>query len=715
MNTTPPSPTNAPQTLLEEMLTAGEEAVKTVTDELRKKYKITDDTDVTKKHRVSDIRDAAGYQYVNLVQEGGAVLGIALLGYTYVLERMGIRFLKLAGTSAGAINAMMLASVQPADPKTLKSPIILHYITQKKLFDFVDGHPLARWLLKTIINYTTFLPRLLRSLGVSLAVGLFLLLFGTILLWDDQAKNIGGLLIGLLFAFVITAWLFGRTRISGGVIQQFFGSSFFWKFFGGILAALALTWLIKHFACSLVSRQLIGLGSIFVLMAWSFYLMVKSGKVLYLGFVQAMVGILLGVVFINGIINSLRWSWFLSWPFLRSVPDLHPSPFDYLSIAGVSVLLFLFLNIGIVGLFLWARFNGSHFGINPGNEFRRWMADKMENGEIHDPSNPDKLMQTRVQMHGSDELITIFNPKNGIKTLADLEKKLGQVSELKLRYAPAQHTKHKLNDAKPMAGLTKYDPDEPSLALITTEIATENKVVFPKMWKLFYADAAQTDSTKLHPADFVRASMSIPIFFEPFRVKNVPKCEERKTEWDKFLPKNQESISEAVFVDGGAISNFPINVFNPNRATIPRLPVFGARLLSDAPAKTRSVTTLGGIAGSIISTIRGNYDKDFLITHPQYELSVTEIDVHQFNWINFNMPDSDQVNLFKCGADAAAKFLADFDWELYKAKTHALNIGVSAATVRTAKTLGDIEDEIRNMKRIRGMKKRPPVRNNTHP
>jgi len=49
----------------------------------------------------SDVIDEEGHQYVDLVQEGGGMLGIALVGYTYVLEQMGIRFVSLAGTSAG--------------------------------------------------------------------------------------------------------------------------------------------------------------------------------------------------------------------------------------------------------------------------------------------------------------------------------------------------------------------------------------------------------------------------------------------------------------------------------------------------------------------------------------------------------------------------------------------------------------------------------------
>ncbi|HTG57352.1 MAG TPA: patatin-like phospholipase family protein, partial [Niabella sp.] len=60
---------------------------------------------------VSDVLDAEGHQYVNLVQKGGGVLGVALVGYTYVLEQMGIRFLRMAGTSAGAINTAMLTVI----------------------------------------------------------------------------------------------------------------------------------------------------------------------------------------------------------------------------------------------------------------------------------------------------------------------------------------------------------------------------------------------------------------------------------------------------------------------------------------------------------------------------------------------------------------------------------------------------------------------------
>ena len=61
-------------------------------------------TDIKKrKKQFSDIIDDNGHQYVDLVMEGGGVLGIALVGYTYVLEQVGIRFLQVGGTSAGDV------------------------------------------------------------------------------------------------------------------------------------------------------------------------------------------------------------------------------------------------------------------------------------------------------------------------------------------------------------------------------------------------------------------------------------------------------------------------------------------------------------------------------------------------------------------------------------------------------------------------------------
>src|ERR1043165_5006229 len=88
---------------------------------------------------VSDTFDENGYQYVNLVQKGGGVLGIALVGYTYILEQMGIRFLRLAGTSAGAINTSLMTAI--GRKGDIKSEKILKQLCSLDFFKLVDGHP----------------------------------------------------------------------------------------------------------------------------------------------------------------------------------------------------------------------------------------------------------------------------------------------------------------------------------------------------------------------------------------------------------------------------------------------------------------------------------------------------------------------------------------------------------------------------------------------
>ena len=100
--------------------------------------------------KFSDITDKNGYQYVDLVQEGGGVLGVALVGYVYVLEKMGIRFLSLAGTSAGSINTMLMSAAGTCDME--KSEWILDCLCNKNLYDFVDGDSDARDFIDALLS-----------------------------------------------------------------------------------------------------------------------------------------------------------------------------------------------------------------------------------------------------------------------------------------------------------------------------------------------------------------------------------------------------------------------------------------------------------------------------------------------------------------------------------------------------------------------------------
>ncbi|MGL6126898.1 patatin-like phospholipase family protein [Chryseobacterium artocarpi] len=91
----------------------------------------------------SDLLDADGNQYIEFVQEGGGVWGSALVGYLYGLEIFGIRFLKIAGTSAGAINTMLIAACKTKEEA--KSELIKDVLFSWDFADFMDGKNYSPW------------------------------------------------------------------------------------------------------------------------------------------------------------------------------------------------------------------------------------------------------------------------------------------------------------------------------------------------------------------------------------------------------------------------------------------------------------------------------------------------------------------------------------------------------------------------------------------
>jgi len=423
---------------------------------------------------VEENGEARQLQFVNLVQEGGGVLGVALVGYTYVLEELGIRFLKLAGTSAGAINTLLMAAINRKQDK--KSEIILDILANKNLFDFVDGHWLARTLIKMFV----------RS--------------------KDSSK----------------------------------------KMFRWIIAVIML---------------LVGLYLL------NFYLL---GRNPYHGFTQAVMMI-------------------------------------------TSMFFLLVVGVGFWIRHLFKRFDRNGYGINPGKDFTDWISSILQ--------DPD------------------YGPV--IYSLKDLKNHLLEVPNIYHR------------DGKDVSDLKVPKDGDEFITLISSDITSQMKVEFPKMWKLYWDDASQ-----VNPADFVRASMSIPVFFEVFRIKDIP-IDKVSGEWEKTLNMTPPASppTRAMLVDGGIISNFPINIFFNANVDKPRLPSFGV-MLEDVIFKPKErFNSLGDFIYSIFNTVRFHYDKDFLIKHNDFEKTIGRIDVRKFNWLNFNIEGKEKLRLFKKGVEAATEFL----------------------------------------------------------
>jgi NTE family protein len=253
----------------------------------------------------------------------------------------------------------------------------------------------------------------------------------------------------------------------------------------------------------------------------------------------------------------------------------------------------------------------SKFGLNPGNDFEDWITEILK--------------------------------KEKIFTLKDLED-LRQI-------VPALHDEnnHPL-DAKP------------SLAIITSDITTCTKVEFPKMKSLYWKNPDQEN-----PAKLVRASMSIPYFFEPYEASDLPnKGQANDPKWDEFARYTGKVPEKVKFVDGGMLSNFPINVFHRSDHKLPKRPTFGARL-SAYRVEANDTSSFMKMSGAMISTMRQIHDYDFLLKNPDYKRLICRIDADQdFNWLDFNMTEEDKIKLFELGAIKAFEFLDKFDWEDYK-------------------------------------------------
>ena len=199
----------------------------------------------------------------------------------------------------------------------------------------------------------------------------------------------------------------------------------------------------------------------------------------------------------------------------------------------------------------------------------------------------------------------------------------------------------------------------PYLALVAADVSTQTKVEFPKMTPLYWRDPDDVD-----PALYVRASMSIPYFFYPLRVKNVPQGREAVARWRKLASYEEEPPEACTLVDGGIMSNFPIDLFHlPEK--VPAAPTFGAKLGTDQ-RRSAEIDSPQRLGAAVFRSASHTLDYDFIKRNPDYRKLVSYIDTGPHGWLDFDMDDEAKIDLFVRGAREAAEFLSTFDWEGYK-------------------------------------------------
>jgi len=265
-----------------------------------------------------------------------------------------------------------------------------------------------------------------------------------------------------------------------------------------------------------------------------------------------------------------------------------------------------------------------NIGLNPGDSFLKWLSDCLANVGVH--------------------------------TLGDARKIIEHIPE------GLYHRTRGQDYTKPSA----------SLKLVAADLTTSSKVVFPEMAPLYWENP---DS--LNPAYFVRASMSIPGFFQPMEVHGISEITDVAEKWKNLCSFKGKIPDKISFTDGGLLSNFPISLFHQPR--VPSIPTFGARLGSYSRV-VNEISSVGSYAGGLFNALRHYSDFEFIYKNPDYSRLIAYIPTAGHNWLNFSMSDEEKLTLFKKGMTAAYEFLELFDWTSYKEirrEQHALDASLS--------------------------------------
>jgi NTE family protein len=165
-------------------------------------------------------------------------------------------------------------------------------------------------------------------------------------------------------------------------------------------------------------------------------------------------------------------------------------------------------------------------------------------------------------------------------------------------------------------------------------------------------------------ADAVRASMSIPFFFKPVRMKNVG------------------DGRDSVLVDGGMLSNFPVDTFDAPADSEPRWPTFGIKLSAKASsladAAPADVHGTIGMTRAMIKTMTGFYDR-MHVDKLDIQARTIFVDTGTIQATDFGLTDDDCDTLYQNGRRAALNFFDGtpdqpaWDWEAYKATFRAVH------------------------------------------
>jgi len=205
--------------------------------------------------------------------------------------------------------------------------------------------------------------------------------------------------------------------------------------------------------------------------------------------------------------------------------------------------------------------------------------------------------------------------------------------------------------------------DDPGMSLLpdrqyrlvvhTSDITREQLVRLP--WDYDYYGLPSDEQDVVGA---VRASMSIPFFFEPVTVQA------READIDVPMPdgsciRQHYDAGTVTWVDGGMLANFPISAFDRVDGGPPRWPTIGIKLssLQRSFSATVACSTARSVAVQALHTLMNEWDR--------YDVEQTTaartifVDKAGLTATQFDLTQAQQDQLFLNGVQAATRFIIE--------------------------------------------------------
>src|ERR1700758_1969243 len=188
------------------------------------------------------------------------------------------------------------------------------------------------------------------------------------------------------------------------------------------------------------------------------------------------------------------------------------------------------------------------------------------------------------------------------------------------------------------------------LVVTATDVTTGQLVRLPWDYRRLYG----LDPDEQVVADAVRASMAIPFFYRPVKLTGV-------------------SGTTSTLVDGGVLSNFPIDTFDRPDGKPPRWPTFGITVLPRPTEGLGAVMPVlkplrlfeqTALLESLLPTMLAGHDQTHL-NHPWVYSRSIAVESTNVGVLDFDIPRGRLEELYDKGYEAAREFLSTWDWAVY--------------------------------------------------